>query len=183
MPNMSRDEFKALLARDMPGVLVAPALPDGAAANGAVGALEPAKKAGARPADMLLTDDALIAPAALPAVARYMRDTLGYELLSNITAVDYFDENLIEVVYHFTHFDAGVLVVKTRVPRDAAVLPSLTPFWPGADFQEREAFDLFGVTFTGHPHLRRIYMWDEFEGFPMRKDFPKQGDKYFADGE
>ena len=182
MPNMSRDEFKQLLARDLPTALVTLPTPDGTATNGDDGALEPAKP-GTRPANMLLTNDALVAAAALPDVARYLRDTLGYELLSNITAIDYLDENLIEVVYHFTHFAAGVLVVKTRVPRDAALLPSLTPFWPGADFQEREAFDLFGVTFTGHPHLRRIYMWDEFEGFPMRKDFPKQGDKYFADSE
>ena len=54
---------------------------------------------------------------------------------------------------------------------------------PDADLQEREAFDMYGVDFPGHPNLVRVYMWDEFEGFPMRKDFPKQGDKYIADEE
>ncbi len=71
-------------------------------------------------------------------------------------------------------------MVKTRVPREQPIVPSLTPFWPGASLQEREAFDLYGVQFPGHPDLRRVYMWDEFEGHPMRKDFPKQGDKYLA---
>jgi len=65
-----------------------------------------------------------------------------------------------------------------RVPRDASAIPSITPFWPGAALQEREAYDLYGVHFPGHPFHRRVYMWDEFEGHPMRKDFPKTGDKY-----
>jgi NADH-quinone oxidoreductase subunit C len=115
-------------------------------------------------------------------VALYVRDTLGYEYLSNITAVDYLADGVIEVVYHFYHLDGGpALAIKTRVPRVQTAVPSLTPVWPGADLQEREAFDLYGVDFVGHPHLKRIYMWDEFEGYPMRKDFPKQGDKYLAD--
>lgn len=71
-------------------------------------------------------------------------------------------------------------MLKVRVPRDVPEVPSLTPYWPGANLHEREAFDLFGIIFTGHPFLRRIYMWDEFEGWPMRKDFPKQGDKYIG---
>jgi NADH-quinone oxidoreductase subunit C len=75
------------------------------------------------------------------------------------------------------------VVIKTRVAREQSAVPSLTPVWPGADLQEREAFDLYGVRFTGHPNLTRIYMWDEFESFPMRKDFPKQGDKYLSDEE
>jgi NADH-quinone oxidoreductase subunit C len=64
------------------------------------------------------------------------------------------------------------------VPREVPDVPSLTPFWPGANFVEREAYDLYGINFIGHPYLKRIYMWDELEGYPMRKDFPKQGDKY-----
>ncbi|MBC8075401.1 MAG: NADH-quinone oxidoreductase subunit C, partial [Chloroflexales bacterium] len=123
-------------------------------------------------------------PAHMADVARYMRDTLGYSYLSNITAVDHLAEDVIELVDHFYHLAGGPpLVVKARMPRDNPALPSITPFWPGASLQEREAFDLFGVDFIGHPDLRRVYMWDEFEGFPMRKDFPRQGDKYLGDDE
>ncbi len=112
----------------------------------------------------------------------YVRDTLGYPLLSNLTAVDYLSDGVIEIVYHFLHLDGGPpLVIKVRVPREHAVVPSLTPFWPGANLQEREAYDLYGVQFPDHPNLTRIYMWEEFEGYPMRKDFPKQGDKYLTD--
>ncbi len=168
-------ELKQYLARDLPGALAEPH----------TASTRPLRHGQTTPVDLLATDDALVRPEALAEVALYVRDRLGYALLSNITAVDYLDERLIELVYHFFHLDGGPeLVVKARVPRDEAQLPSITPLWPGAGFQEREAYDLYGVVFTGHPDLRRIYMWDEFEGFPMRKDFPRQGDKYFeADGE
>ncbi|KAB8145254.1 NADH-quinone oxidoreductase subunit C [Chloroflexia bacterium SDU3-3] len=132
---------------------------------------------------MLATDDLVVAPAQLPAVASYLRDALGYEHLSNITAVDYLADGVIELVYHFAHVAGGVAVVKARVPREHPELPTLTAEWPGAAFQEREAYDLYGVQFAGHAELRRIYMWDEFEGFPMRKDFSKQGDKYLDEAE
>jgi NADH-quinone oxidoreductase subunit C len=74
------------------------------------------------------------------------------------------------------------LLLKTRVPRDKPDVPALTVFWPGANLMEREAYDLYGINFIGHPYQRRIYMWDELEGHPMRKDFPKQGDKYLDEG-
>ena len=60
---------------------------------------------------------------------------------------------------------------RVQVPRDQAVVPSLVPVYPGAEFQEREAYDLFGVHFEGHPDLRRILMWEGFNGHPMRKDW------------
>lgn len=143
--------------------------------------IHPRKEGGAAP-NMLATDDAVIHAAALPDVARYLRDSLGYSMLTNVTAIDYINDNIIELVYHFVHLDGGApATLKVRTSRDDPRLPSLTPEWPGADFQEREAFDLYGVVFEGHPDLRRIFMWDEFVGFPMRKDFPKQGDKYFSD--
>lgn len=184
MARVSADEFKQALARDLPGAL-APERPRAAhAGNGAAAAAPPAKgrKVEEGPADLLATADVVVLAERIPDVARYVRDTLGYELLSNITAVDYLADGLIELVYHFMHLDGGApLVAKTRVAREQAVVPSLTPFWPGADLQEREAFDLYGVQFPGHPNLVRVYMWDEFEGYPMRKDFPKQGDKYLGD--
>jgi NADH-quinone oxidoreductase subunit C len=183
---MSANELQERLLRDLPGAL-APARPKTQhTGNGhAAAPAEPkpkAKKGEEGPVDLLATDDAVVLADRLPDVARYVRDRLGYRLLSNLTAVDYLADGVIELVYHFLHLDGGApLVIKVRVPREQAVVPSITPFWPGADLQEREAFDLYGVSFPGHPYLKRVYMWDEFEGFPMRKDFPKQGDKYLTD--
>jgi NADH-quinone oxidoreductase subunit C len=186
MPKMSAAELKKRLAQDLPGVLMPTRTrtqtSNGSEASVADGKAARPKRGEHAPVDLLATDDAVVYPERLPEVARYVRDVLGYELLSNITAVDYLADGVIEMVYHFFHLDGGpALVIKTRVPRDHPVVPSLTDEWPGANLQEREAFDLFGVVFTGHPNLTRIYMWDEFEGWPMRKDFPKQGDKYFGD--
>jgi NADH-quinone oxidoreductase subunit C len=179
VPKLTSAELKQRLAAELPGALV-DAAPDTPAADG--DAPNPHHVPG--PLGVLATDDTVVAPARLLEVARYLRDALGYGYLSNITAVDYLDAGLIEVVYHFYTLAGGApLVIKARVPRDEAQLPSLAPEWPGADLQEREAFDLFGVSFVGHPFLRRVYMWDEFEGFPMRKDFPRVGDKYMAEGE
>lgn len=129
----------------------------------------------------LMDFDAVVVADQLVPVAHLLRDTYGYTYLSNITAVDYLADNLIEVVYQFYHLDGGDDIrVRVRVGRtpEECVIPSLTPTWPGANLQEREAYDMYGVVFPGHPYLARIYMWDEFKGFPMRKDFPKTGDKY-----
>ncbi len=182
MPSISPDELKMLLMRDLPHALVPLQLGEHHSANGHGQVPAPAKKGEHGAANLLATKDVLVVPESLADVALYLRDQLGYELLSNITAVDYIAEHVIELVYHFVHLHNGTVVIKTRLPRDTAVALSLTPFWPGANLQEREAFDLYGVNFMGHPELRRVYMWDEFEGFPMRKDFPKQGDKYFEEG-
>jgi NADH-quinone oxidoreductase subunit C len=81
----------------------------------------------------------------------------------------------LEVVYHLYSMELkqGPLVLRMRTENraDKTHLPSLTPVWRGAEFQEREIFDLYGVIFDGHPDLRRILMWDEFVGFPMRRDY------------
>jgi NADH-quinone oxidoreductase subunit C len=81
----------------------------------------------------------------------------------------------LEVVYHLYSMALkhGPVVLRMRTGNrsDQTHLPSLTPLWRGAEFQEREVFDLYGVVFDGHPDLRRILMWDEFVGFPMRKDY------------
>jgi len=117
-------------------------------------------------------EGALIDPAHLVEAAKHIRDELGYTYLSSLTAVDYLDAGQIEVVYHAYSMQGGpALVFKARTPRDNAVLPSLTPVWLGADFQEREAWDLYGVKFEGHPNLKRILMWEGFHGHPMRKDW------------
>ena len=82
---------------------------------------------------------------------------------------------LLEAVYHLYSMELkhGPVVLRLRTANrtDQTQLPSLTPVWRGAEFQEREVFDLYGVIFDGHPDLRRILMWDEFKGFPMRRDY------------
>ncbi|KJR44756.1 NADH-ubiquinone oxidoreductase chain C [Desulfosporosinus sp. I2] len=81
-------------------------------------------------------------------------------------------EDHLEVVYQLSSLRGPQrLRIIARVERDNPVIDSATPLWKGADFLEREAFDMFGIQFRGHPNLKRIYMWDDFEGHPMRKDY------------
>jgi NADH-quinone oxidoreductase subunit C len=86
----------------------------------------------------------------------------------------------LEVVYHLYSMELkhGPLILRLRTANrgDQARVPSLTPVWRGAEFQEREAYDLYGIVFDGHPDLRRILMWDEFQDFPMRKDYVEPDD-------
>ncbi|SPE62903.1 NADH-quinone oxidoreductase subunit C [Verrucomicrobia bacterium] len=86
----------------------------------------------------------------------------------------------LEAVYHLYSMELkhGPVILRLRTADRAgqARVPSLTPVWRGAEFQEREAFDLFGIVFEGHPDLRRILMWDEFKDFPMRKDYVEPDD-------
>lgn len=106
-------------------------------------------------------------------VAQTLRDDLGFNYLSSVTGVDNIEEGKLEAVYHFYSISrgGGALVLKAQTNRDDPVIPSLVPIFPGADFQEREAFDLFGIRFQGHPDMRRILTWDGFNGHPMRKDW------------
>ena len=108
----------------------------------------------------------------LIAFAIAMRDDLSYDMLTSLTGVDYLPDGKMEVVYHVLQTTGGPVVnFKVQVPRDHAVLPSVVSVWPGAEFQEREAWDLLGIRFEGHPDLRRILMWEGFEGHPLRKDW------------
>ncbi len=109
---------------------------------------------------------------ALPDIARALRDEEGFDYLSSVTGVDYLPEGQFEAVYHFFQSGGGPgIVLKTRVPRVDPFLPSLTSIFPGAEFQEREIWDLFGIRFEGHPDLRRILLWEGFDGHPLRKDW------------
>ncbi len=97
---------------------------------------------------------------------------LDFALLNSITAVDYIDH--FEVVYHITsmsHNKSAILKVRCGEGRIGPVVPSVFEVWQGADYQEREAWDLMGIKFEGHPNHKRIMLWDEFPGHPLRKDF------------
>jgi NADH-quinone oxidoreductase subunit C len=106
---------------------------------------------------------------------RLLRDAPeGTPVLTDLTAVDrYPAEPRFEVVYQLTGIAPPVRVrVKASLPGAAAAIASATPVWPAANWLEREVFDLFGIQFDGHPRLARILMPDEWEGYPLRKDFP-----------
>jgi NADH-quinone oxidoreductase subunit C len=110
--------------------------------------------------------------------ARVLRDELGYDMLLDLCGVDWDKATpRFGVVYQFYHSGKKIyLRVATLAPDDAAPsVPSLVHLWPSADWAEREAFDMTGVRFAGHPDLRRILMWDAYPYFPLRKEFPLAG--------
>jgi len=108
----------------------------------------------------------------LLAMMESLRDEFGYDHLTSVTGVDYLQEEQMEVVYHLFKSTGGpILEIKVQLPRSNPVVPSLVGLFPGADFQEREAWDLLGIRFEGHPNLKRILMWEGFAGHPLRKDW------------
>ncbi len=122
------------------------------------------------------TDTLVVARQHLPEVARYIRDELGYDMLSNVTGVDYLgrEGDRFEVVYHLYDYsqpDKPGLVLKVRAPEADPEIPSLYDLWKTCYLQEREIYDLYGINFTGHPNMKRILLWDDFYGHPMRKDY------------
>lgn len=118
-------------------------------------------------------DGYIVSPENLLRAAKAIKEELDYDYLSCVTGVDYIAEGLMEVVYHFYRSTGGgALVVKTQVERgENPVVPSLVSLYPGAELQEREVFDMYGIHFSGHPDLRRILMWQGFAGWPLRKDY------------
>lgn len=104
------------------------------------------------------------------------RKDLGYEMLLDISSLDHFgDDPRFEVVYEIASIDDSKhLRVKAQVSEDEEA-PSVVDLWPGADWHEREVWDMMGIRFTGHPDLRRILMWEGYPYFPLRKDFPLAG--------
>src|SRR5215204_371977 len=98
-----------------------------------------------------------------------------FDFLSDITAVDYWKkkEPRFELVYQLLCLESGKrLRVRVPVSEENAAIESLTPLWRGANFLEREVWDLFGIRFIDHPDLRRILLYEEFQGYPLRKDYP-----------
>jgi len=108
-------------------------------------------------------------------VARHLKEKEGYDYLSAVTGVDYPDR--FEVIYHLYSMKggAGPLTLKVSASKEEPEIPSVTLLWPGANFQEREVYDLMGIRFAGHPDLKRILLWEGYEAHPLRKDFPLEG--------
>jgi NADH-quinone oxidoreductase subunit C len=114
----------------------------------------------------------LVPPEHLVDVCEFLKSTPGLEFdyLASATAIDYLDR--IDLVYQLRSLKHRQdFTVRVEVDRDEAVAPSVTGVWRAADYQEREIYDLMGVTFTGHPNLQRILLYDEFDGHPLRKDW------------
>ena len=113
---------------------------------------------------------------ALPAALHTLRDhaETRFEMLSDLTAVDYLGRTpRFEVVYELYSLSLNHrLRMKVPVPEDDPVVPTASGVWKSANWAEREAWDMFGIRFAGHPDLRRILMYPEFEGHPLRKDYP-----------
>jgi NADH-quinone oxidoreductase subunit C len=118
-------------------------------------------------------DSLVVKRDSLLAVAAFLRDTetLKFDYLNYVTAVDYF--GYFEVVYQLTSLEHNhTLIIKTRCyGRENPAVPSVIGIWQGADFQEREIYDLMGIKFEGHPNMKRIFLWEGFAGHPLRKDY------------
>jgi NADH-quinone oxidoreductase subunit C len=119
-------------------------------------------------------------PAHIVAVCRHLKDAQKFVRLSSVTAVDWMpEEPRFELVYHLQSVERNLRVrIKARVGGDAPEIDSVTGIWRGANWYEREVFDLFGVVFRGHPNMKRLLMPEDWEGHPLRKDYPIDGQKY-----
>lgn len=125
----------------------------------------------------LVRDSILLeVPEDLPRVALFLKESPKFLLdyLSSVTGADYL--TYLESVYHLYSMakKQGPVVLRVRVTKNNARVPSLVPVYLSAGLQEREAFDTFGITYEGHPDLRRLFMWEEFQGYPLRKDYEQE---------
>jgi NADH-quinone oxidoreductase subunit C len=119
----------------------------------------------------------LVERAQIHEVCRFAKEELGYTYLLDISGVDNFGEDpRFAVVYELYQFERGDwLRLKILVSEDDLNVPTVSDLWATADWHEREAYDMYGLRFTGHPDLRRILMWEGYPFFPLRKDFPLAG--------
>ena len=104
-------------------------------------------------------------------VARFLKESLDFDYLVSITAVDFLDH--FDVIYHLRSIknNYGVVLRTKCADRQSPSVPSVVSLWQGADLQEREVYDLMGISFEGHPNMKRIVLWDGYKGHPLRKDF------------
>jgi NADH-quinone oxidoreductase subunit C len=113
-------------------------------------------------------------------VLKCLKEECGFDMLVDITAVDYLHypgaRDRYGVVYALRNMATDDrVIVKTHINDPAPCLPTVYPLWKGADWMEREVYDMFGIVFEGHPDLRRILMPEEFTAYPLRKDYPLRG--------
>jgi len=180
--------FTPLLAGSASSDTTAPATPRnvphrGGAANPSAAALQAKFAAAVKRIDVVWGETSVVVErGALLDVVTWLHDDPGqrYDYLADVTAVEFRDpEPPLEVVWHLRSLPyRRFLRVKVLLPRGGDVLevPSVWSVYKGADWLERECFDMFGIRFAGHPDLRRILMWEQYkEGFPLRKDFPLRG--------
>jgi NADH-quinone oxidoreductase subunit C len=119
-------------------------------------------------------------PEKLKATLTFLKNDCGFDYLAEITAVDLLEypdaRNRFRVVYVLANTATGErIIVRTHVDDPDPTLPSAVPLWQGANWLEREVFDMFGIRFDGHPNLKRILMPEEYTSFPLRKDYPLRG--------
>lgn len=110
-------------------------------------------------------------------ICRALKDEHGFNYCADICGADRFaEEERFEVIYNITNLEKRLRIrLKVRVGEENPVVPSVTSVWKAADWHERETYDMYGVRFDGHPDLRRMYMPEDFEYYPLRKDFPLIG--------
>ena len=117
--------------------------------------------------------DVWLDPQSVPTVAHFLKEApdLDFQVLTSISAVDYLE--YFEIVYHLLSMRRNQrVVIKVRCyGRDEPSVPSVVDIWRGADLQEREIWDLMGIRFQNHPNMKRILLWEGFQGHPLRKDF------------
>jgi NADH-quinone oxidoreductase subunit C len=115
-------------------------------------------------------------------LCRWLQDNPEFDMsyLSFVSAIDWPDR--LEVVYHLTSVNRhNSVTLKVPIPKDRPSVPSVVELWPGADWHEREAYDLFGIVFEGHPDLRRIMMSSDWKGHPLRKDYVYEDPQWLVD--
>ena len=122
----------------------------------------------------------IVEPRRVFPVLECLKQECGFDMLVDVTAADYLEypgaKDRFGVIYALLNTESGErLYVKTFVNEPDLTLPSAFPLWRGADWMEREVYDMYGIVFEGHPDLRRILMPDEFTTFPLRKDYPLRG--------
>ncbi len=109
-------------------------------------------------------------------VIRFLHDELAFDMLKDLCGVDHYPNHpRFEVVYHIYSLERNQRVRVKASLEEGETISSVESIWKGANWYEREAFDLFGIVFESHSNLKRILLWDEFDGHPLRKDFPTEG--------
>ena len=119
----------------------------------------------------------IVEPERIIDVLKLLRDRFGFRYLIDLTAVDHLpNEPRFEVVYHlWCHAEKRLIRVKTFAKGEPPTISSVVGLWSTANWHERECYDMFGIIFDGHPDLRRILLWEGFDGHPLRKDYPVEG--------